>query len=78
VGSERNHKNRKTDNQKALKEPGLYKQICLPGLDDVDNKPGMLEKLYRLAPDRTILKIPMRIWGRRVSFQPIVFQSSYN
>jgi len=38
VGSERNHKNRKTDNQKALKEPGLYKQIWLPGLDNVDNK----------------------------------------
>jgi len=35
VGSERNHKNRKTDNQKALKEPGLYKQIWLPGQDDV-------------------------------------------
>jgi len=50
VGSERNHKNRKTDNQKALKEPGLYKQIWLPGLDDVDNKFTMLEKPYRLAP----------------------------
>ena len=24
----------------------------VPGPDDVDNKPGMLEKLYRLAPGR--------------------------
>jgi hypothetical protein len=46
VGSKRNHKNRKTDNQKVIEEPGLYKQIWLPGLDNVDNRSTKYVELH--------------------------------